>query len=106
MKFATASILFSLVAFVAAWALRESPSSLALPLYVFLSIVDVVLFLLGKKDAAAALDMASAEWEIAELKALMGLLVALFVLSIIALGYLIVVYAAPSVFTARSSLGF
>lgn len=96
MKFATASVLFSLAAFVVAWALKGLPPGLALPLYVSLTVVDVVLFVLGRRDAAAALDIASAEWEAAELKALMGLLIALFILSITALGYLIILYTAPS----------
>ncbi len=98
MRFAIASILFSLAAFVAAWALKGLTSATALPIYFSLAAIDVVLFILGRRDAAAALDLASAEWEVAELKALMGLLIALFVMSIIALGYLIVLHVTPSIF--------
>ncbi|MEL9989837.1 MAG: hypothetical protein QXP98_04265 [Thermoproteus sp.] len=98
MKFATASILFSLVAFASALILRGVSAPQVLPVYLLLAVIDVVLFVLGRRDAAASLDIAANEREAAELKALMALLIVLFVLSIIALGYSIVSHIAPSVF--------
>jgi hypothetical protein len=53
-KFAVASVIFSLAALVAALAAKSLAAPLALPIYVALAAIDIALFLLGIRDAAAA----------------------------------------------------
>ncbi|AEA12213.1 hypothetical protein TUZN_0723 [Thermoproteus uzoniensis 768-20] len=100
MKFAVASAIFSLAALALALAVKGLAAPLALPVYVSLAAIDVALFVLGLRDAAAALDIAAGEWEAAELKSVRALLVVLFFMSIVVLGYLILAHVAPSVFAA------
>jgi len=99
-KFAVASVIFSLAALVAALAAKSLAAPLALPIYVALAAIDIALFLLGIRDAAAALDIVTGEWEAAELKSVRALLVVMFAMSLVVLGYLIVAHIAPAVFAA------
>ncbi|CCC81682.1 hypothetical protein [Thermoproteus tenax] len=96
MKFAAASVLFSLIAFALALVMSMPRTPWDLPILAFLAIIDAALFVLGRRDVSAMLDIAASEWEAAELRALMALTISFFALSALSLGYAILAHVAPS----------
>jgi hypothetical protein len=94
MKYALASAIFSTAATIVAAELQGLGPA-AMPAMVFMLAIDVVLFFLGRRDASSMADLAANEVEAAEYKALVMLVVLLFALSVLSMGYFLVAELAP-----------
>ncbi|MBP1449976.1 MAG: hypothetical protein JZD41_08280 [Thermoproteus sp.] len=98
MRYALASAIFSIATTSASALLGGSKSPLSAPMIVSLLVIDVILFVLGRRDASSMVDFAANEVEAAEYKALLLLVILLFAVSVVAAGYFLLAVLVPTIF--------